>query len=229
MNAPMRCFIDFWVKGVEVDQFSEILEALKRLGFSGAAIEVEEGLKQDFEELRSRASELGLAIYRKLVLKPRGRGDLLRSLRENRGKFEVITVLCENLEVALVAARDSRVDTLIIPPKPRFRFDKGVAALIRNKVELPFSYFLDNKLAFLETALDIVEILGRKIELIVSSGASGVLGLRGPRELASLLQVLGVDLERALDSVSKIPEKLLKENLLKLSKRYVSRGVIKLD
>lgn len=224
----MRRFIDFWIKGETTDKTLTLIKTLKRLGFSGAVIEFEESVADDFEELRSKATECGISIYKKLVLKPEGRRDLLKSLRENRGKFEVITVLCENLETALVAARDSRVDTLIIPPKPRFRFDKGVAALIKNRIELPFIYLLEGREAFLETAMRIVDILGRKIEIIVSSGASEELDLRGPRELASLLEVLGYAQEESLDSVSKIPEKILERNLLKLSKNYVARGVIKL-
>ncbi len=224
----MRHFIDFWIKAETADKAVALLKVVRKLGFAGAVVEPGESIADDFEELKARARECGVSIYRKLVLKPDGRRDLLKSLRENRGKFEIITVLCENLETALVAARDSRVDTLIIPPRPRFRFDKGVAALIKNRVELPFTYFLEDGEAFLETALKVVEVLGRKIEIIVSSGASDELDLRGPRELASLLEVLGYDQQEALNSVSKVPEKVLETNLIKLSKNYVARGVIKL-
>jgi len=224
----MRRFIDFWIKAETADKAVALLKVVRKLGFAGAVVEPGESIADDFEELKARARECGVSIYRKLVLKPDGRRDLLKSLRENRGKFEIITVLCENLETALVAARDSRVDTLIIPPRPRFRFDKGVAALIKNRVELPFTYFLEDGEAFLETALKVVEVLGRKIEIIVSSGASDELDLRGPRELASLLEVLGYDQQEALNSVSKVPEKVLETNLIKLSKNYVARGVIKL-
>ncbi len=225
----MRSFTDFWVRGEDFDQAIELLTTLKKLGFHGAVMELKPSLNECFDELESEAEKLNLNLHRKLIIESETRGDLLKTLRENRGKFEVITVLCRNLEVALVAARDSRVDTLIIPPHPGFRIDKGVASLIRNAVELPFSYFLQDRQAFFKTALEIVSILGRKVNLIISSGASDPLSLRGPRELVSLLQVLGYDQEKALDSVSKIPEEIVKENLLKLSKRYVARGVVKLD
>jgi len=225
----MRRFIDFWVRGQTFDQAFSLLKTLKNLGFSGAVFELSEDLSERFDELRSRAAELGINLYRKLVVKPEGRRDLLKTLRANRGKYEVVTVLCENLQTALVAARDSRVDSLIIPVRPRFRIDRGVASLIKNRVELPFKFFLENKLAFLETALNVIKFLGKKVDIIVSSGAGEELDLRGPRELASLLQVLGHDQEKALDAVSKIPEKILEENLLKLSKRYVARGVVRLD
>ena len=224
----MRKYVDFWVKGKDYESSLELLRSLKRLGFSDAVIELGEGLLERVEDLKRVGEELGINVHRKLVIAPGSRKDLLRALRSNRGKFEVITVLCENLEVALVAARDSRVDSLVIPPKPKFRFDKGVAATIKNCVELPFSQYLSDKQAFLETALKLVEILGRRTELIVSSAASNSLELRGPRELASLPWVLGYPQEKALDSVSKTPRSILERNLLKLSKRYVVRGVVKL-
>ena len=225
----MRRFIDFWIKGQSLDQALSLLKVLKKLGFSGAVLELQEELIEKFDELKLRANELGISLYRKFIVKPEGRRDLLKTLRGNRGRFEVITVICENLETALVAARDSRVDSLIIPPRPRFRIDKGVASLIKNRVELPFKFFLEDKQAFLETALNVIKFLGRKVDLIISSGAEDEYDLRNPRELAALLQVLGYDQEKALDSVSKIPEQILEENMLKLSKQYVARGVIKLD
>ncbi len=225
----MRAFTDFWVKVRDLDQASDILKKLRELGFSNAVIEAGEEVLERFDELRRIGEEQGVKVYRKLVLKPDGRKSLLRSLRSNRGKFEIITVLCENLETALVAARDSRVDSLIIPPRPRFRFDKGVAALLKNSVELPFKQYLEDKRGFLETAMRVVEILGKKTSIIVSSAADDILDLRGPRELASMLQVLGFSQEQALDSVSKNPMKIIERNLLKLSKNYVARGVVKLD
>lgn len=224
----MRRYVDFWVRGEDYKSSLELLRSLKRLGFSDAVMELREELLERVKDLRRAGEELGINVHRKLVVAPESRKELLRALRGNRGKFEVITVLCDNLEVALVAARDSRVDSLIIPPKPRFRFDKGVAATIRNCVELPFSQYLSNKQAFLETALKLVETLGKRTELIVSSAASNPLELRGPRELASLLWVLGDPREKALNSVSITPRKILERNLLKLSGCYVARGVVKL-
>lgn len=224
----MRKYIDFWVRAESFENALSLLEKLRELGFSSAVMELDGEASERFDELRKRGEEIGVEVYRKLVFKPSGRKDLLKNLRNNRGKYEVITVFCESLEAALVAARDSRVDSLVIPPKPGFRFDKGVAALLRNYVELPFSSYLENKLEFLETAIRILEFLGRRTGIIVSSAASDILDLRGPRELASILQVLGLPQEEALDSVSKIPESIINRNLLKLSKNYVERGVLKI-
>lgn len=224
----MRRYVDFWVIGEERERAVELLRALARLGYSDAVMELKGDLAGSFGELRDAAAEAGVKLHRKLVLKPNSRKELLQELRKNRGKFEVITVICENLEVALVAARDSRVDSLIIPPKSGFRIDKGVASTIRNCIELPFSWYLANRQSSLEAALRMIQILGRKVGVIVSSASSSALLLRGPIELASLPWVLGYPQERALDTVSKTPSQIIERNLLKLSSNYVGRGVMRI-
>ena len=224
----MRRYVDLWVRCENMEKCLEMIKCLKRLGFSSAALELQEECVEKFDDLKREAKEIGLSLYKKLVLEPSSRKELLKLLRENRGRFEVISVICKNLETALVAARDSRVDTIIIPVNPRYRFDKGVAALLKNRVELPFRYFLEDRGGFLRTASEIVLVLGKKCGIIVSSAGSRSLELRNPRQLASLLQVLGFDEERALDSVSSEAINLIEENLVKLSKNYVMRGVVKL-
>ncbi|RLG01409.1 MAG: hypothetical protein DRN49_01365 [Thaumarchaeota archaeon] len=224
----MRKYVDLWVKCENIEECLRMIKCLRKLGFSSAALELQGECMEKFDDLKIEAEKIGLSLYRKLVLEPSSRKELLKLLRENRGRFEVISVICRNLETALVAARDSRVDTMIIPVNPRYRFDKGVAALLRNKVELPFRYFLEDMGGFLRTASEIVSVLGKRCGIIVSSAGSCSLELRNPRQLASLLQVLGFNEERALDSISTEAINLLEENLVKLSKNYVMRGVVRL-
>jgi ribonuclease P/MRP protein subunit RPP1 len=223
----MRRYVDFWVISEEREKAIDLLKTLARLGYSDAVMELRGDLAGSLEELRDMAAEIGIRLHRKLVLKPGGRRELLRELRSSRGRFEVITVICESLEVALVAARDSRVDSLVIPPKPGFRIDKGVASTIRNCVELPFSWYLADRQQFLEGALKIIQVLGKRVGIIVSSASSSPLLLRGPRELASLPWVLGYPQEKALDTVSRTPLQIIERNILKLSRRYVARGVMR--
>jgi len=224
----VRKYVDLWVKCENIEECLRMIKCLRKLGFSSAALELQGECMEKFDDLKIEAEKIGLSLYRKLVLEPSSRKELLKLLRENRGRFEVISVICRNLETALVAARDSRVDTMIIPVNPRYRFDKGVAALLRNKVELPFRYFLEDMGGFLRTASEIVSVLGKRCGIIVSSAGSCSLELRNPRQLASLLQVLGFNEERALDSISTEAINLLEENLVKLSKNYVMRGVVRL-
>jgi len=223
-----RKYVDFWINLTDEVDLSEMISEAKKLGFRSVVVSsVDESRLKEFKKL---SEDFKIEVYRKLILEPKDRLTLLKNLRAYRGEYEVVSVICSNLEVALTAARDSRVDSLILPPSKRFRIDKGVAALISNSVELPFKWFIDeaSRREFIRVASEIVNYLSRKTSIIVSSSASKPFELRSPHELASLLQVLGLDRSTALDAVSIIPGKIIETNLVKLSSSYVARGVSKI-
>ncbi|MCW4042967.1 MAG: hypothetical protein NWE90_04500, partial [Candidatus Bathyarchaeota archaeon] len=67
-----------------------------------------------------------------------------------------------------------------------------------------------------------IELANRyKVNIVVSSGAKGVLSLRAPRDIAALANILGLSKERSLDSISKIPMQIIKDNRNKLSKNPI--------
>ncbi len=221
-----RRFIDFWVH-VTPENSQEILSKLRELGFGAAVVEFD-GSEEEFRETLRYAESMGLELYRKLVVRVSGRRPLLSALRSNRGRYEVISVVCEDLETALVAARDNRVDTVVIPPRPGYRFDKGVASLLRNRVEIPFNQILEDPEPSLKTYLEVFKILGRKAGIIVSSGASSPLMLRTPWQLISLPMIMGYSHEEALKTVSDECWSIIATNLEKLSPDYVAPGVVRI-
>ncbi|MDW7985750.1 MAG: RNase P subunit p30 family protein [Nitrososphaerota archaeon] len=224
-----RKYIDFWINIVEDIDLSEIMARIRELGFSSIAVSIIDESK--LEEIERIGRDFEINVYRKIVLEPDDKSTLLRELRTCRGRYEVVSVICRNLEVALTAARDNRVDTLIIPPDKRFRIDRGVAAIIKNCIEIPFKWFLDKSVRrdFLRVTDEIVEHLARKVDLIISSSASKISELRTPYEMISLLHIFGFNKESALNSVSTTPLKIIESNLVKLSSSYICRGVVKLD
>ncbi len=223
-----RKFIDFWIHLTGEEDLSEILLEVKKLGFkSVVASSTSDSIYEEFKKL---GETYEVIIYRKLVLEPEDRMSLLKNLRKFRGGYEVISVICNNLEVALTAARDSRVDSLILPPGKMFRIDKGVASLISNSIELPFKWFIDEaaRRDFIRVANEVINYLSSKTSIIVSSYASKPYELCSPHELASILQVLGIERKTALDSVSTIPWSIIERNKLKLSPNYIAKGVLKI-
>jgi len=222
-----RSYVDFWINlDEEVDQ-SEMLSEIRKLGFRRVVVSSMD--KARLEEFKKLGESFGVEVYGKIVLVPEDRPALLKDLRSRRGEYEVVSVICNNLEVALTSARDSRVDTVIFPPGKKFRIDKGVAAVIKNSIELPFRWLVDEttRREFIRLAFEVVNHLFGKTSIIVSSSASRPLELRSPFELSSLLEVLGLDRNVALDSVSTIPGRIIETNLLKLSPSYVARGVLR--
>ena len=93
----MRRYVDLWMRCESLERCLEMIKCLKRLGFSSAAIELRGECVERFDHLKGEAEEVGIKLYRKLVLEPSTRKELLKLLRENRGKFEVISVICRNL------------------------------------------------------------------------------------------------------------------------------------
>ncbi len=221
-----RKFIDFWVH-LNPENSPEILAKLRELGFHAAVAEFE-GSSEEFRETLRQAESMGLMLYRKLVIRVSGRRPLLSTLRENRGKYEVVSVFCEDLETALVAARDNRVDTIIIPPEPEYRFDKGVASLLRNRVEVPFKLLIEDLENSLKTYREVFNILARKTGVIVSSGASSTQGLRTPWQLLSLPMIMGYSQEEALKTISDECWSIISINLEKLSPNFIAPGVVRI-
>jgi len=127
-----RSYVDFWINlDEEVDQ-SEMLSEIRKLGFRRVVVSSMD--KARLEEFKKLGESFGVEVYGKIVLVPEDRPALLKDLRSRRVEYEVVSVICNNLEVALTSARDSRVDTVIFPPGKKFRIDKGVAAVIKNSI-----------------------------------------------------------------------------------------------
>ena len=67
----------------------------------------------------------------------------------------------------------------------------------------------------------------KKVSLIVNSGSTSVNQLRSPWELISLTQTLTLSENNQIDSLSKIPFKLVSKNKVKVSSDYIAPGVFK--
>jgi RNase P/RNase MRP subunit p30 len=76
---------------------------------------------------------------------------------------------------------------------------------------------------------ELENALKHSVPVVLSSGASTVQGLRDPRGMASLIHLLGVGEEEALDMVSANPWALVERNRDKLSGRTVLPGVAKVE
>jgi RNase P/RNase MRP subunit p30 len=61
--------------------------------------------------------------------------------------------------------------------------------------------------------------------VIGSTNASNPLELRGPRDVAAVLHILGLPLEAAMEGVSEIPLAIVKRNLLRMDEPQLEEGV----
>ena len=179
----------------------------------------------------------GVDIVRRVDLRPRNANELTSSLRRIRRRYEIIAVECRSKPVARQAAKDNRVDILNFPAqiqvRGRVRFDRQEASLASGAncaYEINLSDLL-NKGAHVASRLissmvvEIENAVRHDVPVVVSSGADGPLLMRGPRDLAASMQLLGVGEEESLDMVSKVPWGIVERNRKKLDPGHVSPGV----
>lgn len=194
-----------------------------------------EARADEIAKLQAVCNEAGMDFASRIDLRPRTPNELLRQLRRMRRKFEVVCVNCENKAVARQAAKDRRVDLLSFPLldfRRRF-FDRSEAELARSSLA---ALEVDVKpLLVLEgpARVRLLSSLRREaaiakdfhVPLVVSSGVSGELLLRKPREMAALAFLFGLDEVSALDAVSQSANAIVKRNREKLSAKFVAPGI----
>jgi RNase P/RNase MRP subunit p30 len=213
-----------------------VLRKAAELGYGLVGVSLApETSKEEVVGLRGVCAEVGLDFVSRVDLRPRGSDELMRQLRRLRRRFEVVSVACESKVVARQAAKDRRVDLLSFPLfdfRRRF-FDRAEAELARGglaglEVDVKPLLVLEGAgrvRLFSWLRREVAVARGFGVPVVVSSGVSGELLLRKPREMAALGFLFGLDEVSGLDAVSRSPVALVERNREKLSSGFVAPGV----
>ncbi|MFP3985720.1 MAG: RNase P subunit p30 family protein [Candidatus Bathyarchaeia archaeon] len=234
----MRQFADLCLRPDSMDKprIERIICKASELGFSLVGISLPAKAERDKVcFFRRVCRDYRADLVTRIDLTPSSSSELLRTLSQSRRKFELVAVKCFSKEVARQAAKDRRVDLLVFPSRnwrDRF-FDVAEARLASGGVaalELPMSLVWGCEgsawvrlLSCLREEVEVAKRFG--VPLVICSGGSDVLELRGPHELASLATLVGMASEEALDAVSEVPYNIVKRNREKLDENYVVEGV----
>jgi len=172
----------------------------------------------------------GLKTVSRVDLRPKHRNELLRSLREVRSSFDIVAVECGTRQVATVAFRDRRVDLVFFrPDRPRSIFGASTPRSTRRLVEFNVTDLLGDDLSIgsdLRRAFDLVSYVQRRhLPMVISSGAANWWRMRGPRDMAAVVSMMGLEAEQAIDAVSRIPLSVARKSLGKQEPSYVSEGI----
>jgi RNase P/RNase MRP subunit p30 len=186
--------------------------------------------------LNTKVDSADLDVIKRLDLDPKNPNELLRSLRSNRWKTEIITVNCRNKSVARQAGRDRRVDLITYPMVDNWRnnhLDRQQARLMRDsgcgylidtsQLLVDDPHVLRKRIEFIKRNTD--NALKRGVSVVATSCAVDVWGLRDPNGMAALLSLLDVDENLVLEMVSSIPHELVVRNRGKLKTSYIASGV----
>ncbi len=156
------------------------------------------------------------------------REELLKLLRRFRPTFDIIGVKCTNHSLALVAARDRRVDLIFFDSATRnVWFDDSIANVSNATLELNLSTLFEmaNHLILTKLMKDVRIARRHNLDMVLSSGATSPLLVRTPIQLAAIAEILGLSKQQAINGVSTIPSRLLKANVERRSRNYVEEGV----
>lgn len=218
------------------EQVTRMIRKASELGYQLIAIPLPQFFPEEkIRKLQNICQENKIDFASRLDLRPKTSKELIKSLRKLRRRFEIIAVMCESKQVARQAAKDRRVDLLNFPGRNRRKrfFDKAEAELASKALG---SLEIDIKpLLTLEgpTRIRLLSSLRREVRIaenfhvpiVVSSGASGELLMRKPREIAALTLLFDLDKSSAVNAVSKNPLTIVKRNREKLSPSFVAPGI----
>ncbi len=207
------------------NSLDEMADFAKKLGLQGI------GLAKFFttaEELKWEIPDkYDIDIVRVMVIKSNTVEELHRNIRTARNYAEVLVVHGGDYEINRAACEDSYVDILAHPELGRK--DPGldhicIRAAQENNVaiEVNFREVLETykksrvyTISSLRENIRLCKKYGARI--VTTSGARSKWGLRSGRELAAIVNVLGLELGESIATVSTIPEAIVKGNREKLA------------
>lgn len=225
---PRPVYVDFSIKPENESSIPDMCRNAIRLGFSALGLTLDpSATPRETRAVRKMAADWSprLELYTRTEIAPRRRRSLLKMLGKLRNRFEVVSVRCVSNNVALVAARDRRVDSILFPCDGNLRMSGGVASTCRNLLEIELQPLIMSqderrRICFLRLRRDLRRALSAGVPITASSGARDVLQQRSPLALSSVLAALGVGRSQSIRAAGSAAISRLEANRRKLSGRY---------
>lgn len=189
-------------------------------------------LKRLQEEIEKVKKKIGIEIY--LGFEARDTRELTK-LADIRRKFDVLLARGGDLKLNRLACETAEVDILTHPGYERF--DSGLNHVLvkeaaKNNVAIEVN-FREILITSKNTRSRVLSNIGNNLKLakkyhapvILCSGAISHFELRSPECLISMANQLGLELKDAKDSISRIPENILKQTRERRSEKWILPGV----
>ena len=235
----MRKFADLnlQLESQRMDEAERTIGKAAELGYSLLGISFR-GIarKEPLDFLKKTCGNHGVDFAPRVTLSPSSPRELLSNLRTLRRRYTILAVDCATKAVARQAAKDRRVDLLVFSSSnPRKRFFDSSEARLASQGSTALE--INCRQIMLQSGFDRVNILSGlrresaiaakfRIPMVICSGASNWLELRGPYDMASLTTLFGLSDEMALDSISTCPYEIVAENRGKQDGSYVAQGIV---
>src|SRR4030042_889589 len=211
----------------------QLASTAKQLGYSGICFaeyfKDYDQIKKLYEQIEKVKKNIGIEIF--LGFEARSKKEIDR-LSDMRRKFDILLVRGGDLELNRLACETPEVDILTHPEYERF--DSGLnhvllklAAKNNVAIEINFRSILITSKNTRSRVLSNIENnirLAKKLHapIILCSGAISNFELKSPECMISMAKQLGMELNDAKSSVSKIPEKILNRSKERKSEKWIS-------
>ncbi len=216
----MVTYADVLISPSQKENLTKMLLTAKCLGFTYIAV----ASINEVPDVDVKGHGInGLKVVKRVIIDARDKSEALSMIRKFRYKVQLISVKCNSLSLARFAARDRRVDILMMPRDFPLRFaDKSEVKLAlqgNTAVEISLKELIECK--SLSKVLALYQrlcLFARKIgvPIIISSGATNVYEMRSPRDMISLALLLDMPLHYAQHCVSTFPVEIIERNIKKL-------------
>lgn len=220
-------FYDLHVNITDIDKIEEITDLAKRMGYSGIGLTVRD-LNQ-LEELKEKIKKIktDLDLVTCAEIEVNGIKQMKREISKFRKHADIVIVYGGEYNINRAASEDERVD-IISHPEYR-RKDSGLDEIIaraaseRNiAIEINFHEILET---YRKIRSHVMNHISKNIRIckrhgtpvIITSDSVDKWTMRDPRELAAMGQILGMNLEDSMNSVSSVPESFVQSNRRKMA------------
>ena len=213
---------------------SELVEFIDRLGISGICLaDFAQKTINDFAKLKDKLRTYNADVFSRVDFSTKSTVTLKRALGHIRGGVDVVGVEYLNRNVLSFAARDSRVDIVIINPENAKMFRRTAAKLAAKNntaVEISLRWIISthgfSRINILGKFRKVVEeAVSANAPLLLSSGAINKYQLRAPRELIAIARLLDIDETKAKEALSDVPKQIINRNIEKRDPNYIMKGV----
>lgn len=211
----------------------EVLKLASHLKWRALALSIQdEGDLPTLKKLREEGWKLGLDVASRLNIATSSMSELKNKLSSMRRKFELVGVEPSTIEVSRYAAKDSRVDFVILPSEMKLKVvDEGILSLMSDSnvmLEIDLAPIIEKEchpklLNFYRRVYE--KARGRGVKIVFASGVKNYIDLRAPRDLASLASLITLDEDASSEGLSRIPMERLAINRSKLSSSFIMPGV----
>ncbi len=203
-------YIDFGVNSSELDKLTLVA---RRLGYRALLVE-------DGDSWASATSMNEVILVKKQVIASLNERELKKALSTSTSKSTVVSVRPLEVSAARLAARDSRVDAVVLDLETLNYIDKQQLSMMKRfgkPIELPLKLIAGSERALAKVIRRLIYAAHLEVPIVFSSKASDWSELYYPKSIALLLsQMLSLEPGALLSGFTTIPREILVRKGVKL-------------